>query len=101
METMRLQSAEMQATFSSTREIPDQHWQEKANCIEQDRDIFFPDRGERQKLKLARAICADCVVQEECLDYAMGNAIKHGVWGGLSERQRRIIRRGEQWKNRT
>ena len=66
-------------------------WIEKANCASYDPDIFFPERGGRKTLLLAKAICAQCLVQEECLEYGLME--KDGVYGGTSGKERRIIRR--------
>ncbi|MDA8269754.1 MAG: WhiB family transcriptional regulator [Actinomycetota bacterium] len=56
-------------------------------------DLFFPDptRPDAQRLEQARAICADCPVREACL--AAGMAEEHGIWGGLTPRERRVLRR--------
>ena len=61
------------------------------SCRGMDPDIFFPDRGE--SLSPAKAICAECIVQVECLEYALDNRERFGVWGGTSERERRRLRR--------
>lgn len=61
------------------------------SCRGMDPDIFFPDRGE--SLAPAQAVCAECIVAEECLEYALDNGERFGVWGGTSERERRRIRR--------
>lgn len=60
-------------------------------CNGTDPDIFFPNRGE--SLEPALSVCAGCVVREECLEYALANGEKYGVWGGTSERERRRLRR--------
>jgi WhiB family redox-sensing transcriptional regulator len=52
--------------------------------------IFFPTRG--APLDEARAVCARCPVRADCLDYAMETGQKFGIWGGLSERERRARR---------
>jgi WhiB family redox-sensing transcriptional regulator len=65
-------------------------WQDDANCAGLAGDLFFPERGE--STREAKAICDDCTVSAECLEYALANSIKHGIWGGLSERQRRPLR---------
>jgi WhiB family transcriptional regulator, redox-sensing transcriptional regulator len=62
----------------------------RAACIGIDPDMFFPERG--ASLREAKAVCAGCVVRQECLEYALANAEKCGVWGGMSERQRRHLR---------
>lgn len=66
-------------------------WQESANCINKDPDIFFPERG--ASTKEAKAICKECDVREECLEYAFKNGERRGIWGGTSERERRQIRK--------
>ena len=66
-------------------------WQSKANCIGVDPNIFFPERGMSQRE--AKEVCRGCVVRDDCLEYAMANGEKFGIWGGLSERERRRLRR--------
>lgn len=66
-------------------------WQEYANCLGVDPDLFFPERG--ASTREAKEVCRGCVVREECLEYAITHAEKFGIWGGLSERERRRIRR--------
>ena len=56
-----------------------------------DADLFFPERG--ASTRLAKSVCRQCPVQEECLEYAVNNREKFGIWGGLSERERRAIRK--------
>jgi WhiB family transcriptional regulator, redox-sensing transcriptional regulator len=60
-------------------------------CRGADPDLFFPDRGE--SLEPAKAVCAECVVRDECLEFALAAGERFGVWGGTSERERRRIRR--------
>jgi hypothetical protein len=52
--------------------------------------VFFPGRGE--SAGPARQVCAACPVRQACLDYAINNRITHGIWGGLTERERRALR---------
>ena len=66
-------------------------WQSLASCIESDPDLFFPERG--ASTNEAKRICRACLVREECLEYALTNGEKFGIWGGLDERQRRHVRR--------
>ncbi|WP_262322163.1 WhiB family transcriptional regulator [Acidiferrimicrobium sp. IK] len=66
-------------------------WQRQANCMGVDPDLFFPERG--ASTREAKEVCRGCVVQEDCLEYALANSEKFGIWGGLSERERRRIRR--------
>ena len=53
----------------------------------------LPGRG--QSAEHARQICASCPVRELCLDYALRHGIVHGIWGGLTERNRRALRSGQ------
>ena len=68
-----------------------QTWQRKANCMGVDPDLFFPERG--ASTREAKEVCRGCVVREDCLEYALANGEKFGIWGGMSERERRRIRR--------
>lgn len=67
------------------------NWQDYANCKSVDTKVFYPTRGESQAE--AEAICNLCEVKMECLKYAIQTFQLYGVWGGLSERKRRAIRR--------
>lgn len=60
-------------------------------CAGQRPEAFFPERGE--SIEDARVFCRVCPVQRECLEYALRNGEKHGIWGGKSERERRRLRR--------
>lgn len=73
-------------------ELPDRpEWQADGACVGVDPEVFFPKRG--GNYKAAKEICAQCVVVDECLEYALERNIRHGTWGGKSEKQRRVIRR--------
>ena len=67
-------------------------WRELAACRGTDLEVFFPGRGE--SAGPARQVCAACPVRQPCLDYAITNRIVHGIWGGLTERERRALRSG-------
>ena len=67
-------------------------WRELAACRGTDLGVFFPERGE--SAGPARQVCAGCPVRQACLDYAITNRIASGVWGGLTERERRALRSG-------
>jgi WhiB family redox-sensing transcriptional regulator len=54
-----------------------------------DPDTFFPTDG--IGVQAAQRICAECAVENDCLEYALASRIDHGVWGGASERERRRI----------
>jgi WhiB family redox-sensing transcriptional regulator len=66
-------------------------WQDYGNCLGVDPDLFFPERG--ASTKEAKAVCRGCVVREDCLEHALTNSEKFGIWGGMSARERRRIRR--------
>jgi WhiB family redox-sensing transcriptional regulator len=68
-------------------------WMSRAACtgLATREDLFFPARGEATGP--AKAICRGCSVRADCLDFAMINGEKFGVWGGLSGRERRRLRR--------
>ena len=65
-------------------------WRELAACRGADLEVFFPGRGEPGGP--ARQVCAACPVRQPCLDYAITNRIAYGIWGGLTERDRRALR---------
>jgi len=64
-------------------------WRELAACRGTDLEVFFPGRGE--SAGPARQVCAACPVRQACLDYAITNGIVHGIWGGLTGRERRAL----------
>ena len=68
----------------------DETWRLEALCAETDPEAFFPEKG--GSTREARRVCGGCAVREECLEYALGNDERFGIWGGLSERERRRIR---------
>jgi WhiB family redox-sensing transcriptional regulator len=71
-------------------------WRDQAACIEHAQSVeFFPARGE--STREAKAVCQTCAVRRECLEYALQWDHLCGVWGGMSERERRQVRR----RNRT
>lgn len=71
--------------------IPDQ-WQDRALCAQTDPEAFFPEKG--GSTREAKKICLSCEVRSECLDYALAHDERFGIWGGLSERERRRLKRG-------
>jgi WhiB family transcriptional regulator, redox-sensing transcriptional regulator len=64
-------------------------WMYDGLCAQVDPDLWYPDKG--GSTGDAKRICAGCPVKFECLEYALDHAERHGVWGGLSERQRRKL----------
>jgi WhiB family transcriptional regulator, redox-sensing transcriptional regulator len=66
-------------------------WQEQALCAQTDPEAFFPEKG--GSTREAKRICSGCEVRAECLEYALAHDERFGIWGGLSERERRRLRR--------
>jgi WhiB family transcriptional regulator, redox-sensing transcriptional regulator len=66
-------------------------WIGDAVCATTDPEAFFPEKG--GSTREAKQICASCTVQAECLDWALDRDERFGIWGGLSERERRRIKR--------
>lgn len=77
----------------------DTEWMALANCIGEDTDLFFPTRegginssAERERVRKVAAICRECIVKDECLDFAIANNERYGIWGGMSEKRRRYVK---------
>lgn len=68
-----------------------EEWLQHGKCRGAKINIWFPEMG--QPAAPAKAICRECAVSVECLNYALRENIRHGVWGGASERERRRLRR--------
>ena len=64
-------------------------WHDLARCAETDPEMFFPEKGE--SVRPAKRVCAGCEVRAECLQDALDRGERFGVWGGLSERERRTL----------
>jgi WhiB family redox-sensing transcriptional regulator len=83
---------EHQGEWSLFNGLDQQDWQERALCAETDPEAFFPEKG--GSTREAKRICAGCEVRAECLEYALTFDERFGIWGGLSERERRRLKRG-------
>lgn len=66
-------------------------WQSDALCAQTDPEAFFPEKG--GSTRDAKKICTSCEVRAQCLEYALQNDERFGIWGGLSERERRKLRK--------
>lgn len=66
-------------------------WEDFAQCAQTDPEAFFPDKG--GSTREAKRICLRCEVRVECLNFALDNDQSLGIWGGLSERERRRIKK--------
>jgi WhiB family transcriptional regulator, redox-sensing transcriptional regulator len=65
-------------------------WRLDALCAETDPEAFFPEKG--GSTREAKRVCTGCTVRAECLEFALANDERFGIWGGLSERERRRLR---------
>lgn len=74
--------------------IPD--WQDQAACQNSHPDLFFPAKYE--DVRPAKRICADCPVHNQCLEYALANDEQHGIWGGTTLRERRLIKKARRFE---
>jgi WhiB family redox-sensing transcriptional regulator len=72
-------------------DVDDQGWQDRALCAQTAPEAFFPAKG--GSTREAKRVCRSCEVKGECLDYALENDERFGIWGGMSERERRRIKR--------
>jgi WhiB family redox-sensing transcriptional regulator len=71
-------------------------WQYEAACRGRDPELFFPVGSigpALQQLQKAKQVCGRCPVQSICLEWAIRAGIDHGVWGGMSEDERRSLKR--------
>lgn len=66
-------------------------WQSDSLCAQTDPEAFFPEKG--GSTRDAKKICSSCEVRTQCLEYALQNDERFGIWGGLSERERRKLRK--------
>lgn len=76
--------------------LPNDSWREYAACRNQDPEIFFPVGSSGpalEEIEMAKSICHRCPVREQCLDYALRTGQDYGIWGGLTEDERRVLAR--------
>ncbi len=66
-------------------------WQDQALCAQTDPEAFFPEKG--GSTREAKRVCGSCEVRSECLEYALANDERFGIWGGMSERERRRLKK--------
>jgi len=69
--------------------VAEEPWMLSGLCAQTDPEEFFPDKGGTSRI--AKSVCARCPVAAECLDYALKHGERYGIWGGLSERERRKV----------
>jgi WhiB family redox-sensing transcriptional regulator len=69
-------------------------WETRGLCREVDREMFFPEKGE--STSAAKAVCKLCEFREACLENALENNIQFGIWGGMTEPERRALKRSRE-----
>jgi WhiB family redox-sensing transcriptional regulator len=79
----------MSAAIVDYEPIVPEAWMDGASCPSVDTDMFFPEKG--GTTRPAKLVCGGCEVRAECLQYALTHQERFGVWGGLSERERRRL----------
>ena len=72
-------------------EAEEQGWQDRALCAQTDPEAFFPEKG--GSTREAKKVCLTCEVRDDCLESALMNDERFGIWGGLSERERRKLKK--------
>lgn len=73
-------------------------WRDKAECVTVDPELFFPIGSEKspvvqEQIEKAKRVCGRCTVQVVCLEYALSTGQNDGIWGGLTEDERRELKR--------
>jgi WhiB family redox-sensing transcriptional regulator len=80
---------EMPAPPGPVIDVPD--WMDRALCAQVGGDAFYPEKG--GSTREPKKVCMACEVRTKCLEYALDNDERYGIWGGKSERERRKIKR--------
>jgi WhiB family redox-sensing transcriptional regulator len=89
---MAIVVAKPAAVLDDAEEVVEElQWQERALCAQTDPEAFFPEKG--GSTREAKRVCLSCEVRVDCLDYALANDERFGIWGGLSERERRRVKK--------
>lgn len=76
------------------REVRD--WRDEAACLKEEPELFFPKGNTgpaKWQIEEAKRVCGGCAVRLTCLDWALEKRMEHGIWGGLSEDERRALKR--------
>ncbi len=82
----------------------DHEWRDLALCRDTDPELFFPvgtTGTALTQIDRAKQVCGECTVRDECLEFSLTTNQDSGIWGGLSEEERRVIRRQRAARART
>ena len=71
----------------------DLSWRLRGACRGLDPEIFYAASEEDDGVERAKQVCSTCVVQQQCLEFALANRESEGIWGGATEKERRRILR--------
>ena len=77
--------------LAAGKDDPELSWQERSLCAQTDPEAFFPEKG--GSTREAKKVCVSCDVRPECLEYALEHDERFGIWGGMSERERRRLKK--------
>ena len=86
----------MALTWVRTHDWDNLEWRGRSACRDSDPDVFFPigsTGGAVEQIETARRICTACTVREECLEFALATNQEAGIWGGVTEEDRRKLRK--------
>lgn len=85
-------SSSRRSAWGFDADHPREEWMERGLCAQTDPESFFPEKG--GSTRDGKRICESCEVRPECLEYALDHDERFGIWGGLSERERRRLKDG-------
>jgi WhiB family redox-sensing transcriptional regulator len=63
-------------------------WMDDASCAKENPALWFPEKGDRKTVALAKAICAECPVRKQCRTFSQETNVIYGIWGGKSPRHK-------------
>lgn len=86
------------ASAAFNMHIKSEEWMQDALCAQVEPDVMFPADRDAAGARRAKKLCDACPVRQLCLDYALQNNIRHGIWGGMSPLERAAVRRRATWK---
>ena len=78
--------------YTANTSTESERWQDKAECLKTP-GPFDSEHASPGQIALAKKVCAKCIVRDECLAYALKNKEQFGIWGGLTEQERKALRR--------
>ena len=86
-------STVLERSRTKTVSVSAQKWRSIGLCRGSETMVFYPPSDDDSLAEEAKTICSMCAVRKPCLEFALRTREKHGVWGGLTERERRRVLR--------